>query len=115
MQSGWPLPEGIKTVEVNGYPIAYCESGSGIPLILVHGSLNDYRYWNSEIGVFAEQYRVIAVSLRHYFPEPWDGHGDTPMTLLSLRKSLTSGLFTYSATRAEVRSRSTSLPVTLRW
>ena len=76
MQSGWPLPEGIKTVEVNGYPIAYCESGSGIPLILVHGSLNDYRYWNSEIGVFAEQYRVIAVSLRHYFPEPWDGHGD---------------------------------------
>ena len=76
IQSGWPLPEGIKTVEVNGYPIAYCESGSGIPLILVHGSLNDYRYWNSEIGVFAEQYRVIAVSLRHYFPEPWDGHGD---------------------------------------
>jgi pimeloyl-ACP methyl ester carboxylesterase len=26
--------------------------------------------------VFAEQYRVIAISLRHYFPEPWDGRGD---------------------------------------
>src|SRR5215475_1966580 len=56
-------------------PMAYLESGSGIPLILVHGSLNDYRYWNSQIGVFAEQYRVLAVSLRHYFPEPWDGRG----------------------------------------
>jgi pimeloyl-ACP methyl ester carboxylesterase len=76
MQSVWPLPEGIKSVEVNGYPMAYRESGNGKPLVLVHGSLNDYRYWNAEIGVFAEQYRVIAVSLRHYFPEPWDGRGD---------------------------------------
>jgi esterase len=76
MQSEWPLPEGVKSIEVNGYPMAYHESGSGKPLILVHGSLNDYRYWNCEIGVFAEQYRVIAISLRHYFPEPWDGHGD---------------------------------------
>jgi len=76
IRSVWPLPEGIKSVEVNGYPMAYRESGNGKPLILVHGSLNDYRYWNSEIGVFAEQYRVIAISLRHYFPEPWDGRGD---------------------------------------
>jgi pimeloyl-ACP methyl ester carboxylesterase len=76
VQSAWPLPEGIKSVEVNGYPMAYRESGSGVPLILVHGTLNDYRYWDSEIGVFAAQYRVMAVSLRHYFPEPWDGRGD---------------------------------------
>src|SRR6516162_10213965 len=62
MQSAWLLPEGVKSIEVNGYPMAYHESGSGMPLILVH--------------VFAEQYRVIAVSLRHYFPEPWDGRGD---------------------------------------
>src|SRR6516164_5585182 len=76
MQNAWPLPEGIKSVEVNGYPMAYHESGSGMPLILVHGTLNDYRYWDAEIGVFAAQYRVMAVSLRHYFPEPWDGRGD---------------------------------------
>ena len=75
MQSVWPLPEGIKSVEVNGYPMAYQESGSGTPLILVHGSINDYRYWNSQIRVFAVHYRVIAVSLRHYFPERWDGRG----------------------------------------
>lgn len=76
MQSVWPLPESIKSVEVNGYPMAYRESGSGTALILVHGSMNDYRYWNSQIPVFTAHYRVIAVSLRHYFPERWDGHGE---------------------------------------
>ena len=76
IRSVWPLPEGIKSVEVNGYPMAYRESGNGTPLILVHGSLNDYRYWNSEIRVFAVHHRVIAISLRHYFPERWDGCGE---------------------------------------
>lgn len=75
-QGVWPLPEGVKSVEVNGYPMAYQESGSGTPLILVHGSLNDYRYWNFQIPALAAHHRVIAVSLRHYFPEPWDGNGD---------------------------------------
>lgn len=76
MEGVWPLPEGIKSVTVNGYPMAYREDGGGTPLILVHGSLNDYRYWNSQIRVFAEQYHVFVVSLRHYFPERWNGEGD---------------------------------------
>jgi pimeloyl-ACP methyl ester carboxylesterase len=49
VQGAWPLPEGIKSVEVNGYPMAYRESGTGAPLLLVHGSLNDYRYWDSQV------------------------------------------------------------------
>ena len=27
----WPIPNGIKTIEVNGYDMAYQEAGSGIP------------------------------------------------------------------------------------
>ena len=114
IQSGWPLPEGVTSVEVNGYPMAYQERGRETPLILVHGSLNDYRYWNDQIGVFAEYHRVIAVSLRHYFPERWDGRGQTfryssmPMTSPSSLENSISGLFTCSATRAEARSRSMS-------
>ena len=39
----WPLPDGVKTVSVNGYEMAYQETGSGVPIVLVHGTLNDYR------------------------------------------------------------------------
>ena len=75
MQNAWPLPEGIKSVEVNGYPMAYHESGSGMPLILVHGTLNDYRYWDAEVGVFAEQYRVAPLRLEGQQLDPRSGHG----------------------------------------
>src|SRR5512135_850577 len=34
----WNLPSGIKTISVNGYPMAYMEQGSGPIVVLVHGS-----------------------------------------------------------------------------
>jgi pimeloyl-ACP methyl ester carboxylesterase len=43
----------------------------------VHGSLNDFRVWGCVIGPLSKQHRVICVSLRHFFPEQWDGKGDT--------------------------------------
>jgi esterase len=72
----WTLPEGVKSIEVNGYHMAYRDEGSGAPLVLVHGAVNDYRVWAGQVPEFAEKYRVIAVSLRHYYPERWNGVGD---------------------------------------
>ncbi len=72
----WPIPEGLDTVEIGGYPLAYQVTGTGAPLVLLHGSLNDYRSWASQIPDFSRSYRVFAPSLRHYFPERWDGNGD---------------------------------------
>ena len=72
----WSTPEGTRRIEVNGYPVTYQETGSGEPLVLVHGSLNDYRIWYAQVPEFAKKYRVITMSLRHYFPERWDGKGD---------------------------------------
>ena len=71
----WPLPPGVKAIEVNGYPVTYQEMGAGPPVVLVHGSLNDSRAWAAQVRDLAKAYRVFAVSLRHYFPEPWDGQG----------------------------------------
>jgi pimeloyl-ACP methyl ester carboxylesterase len=71
----WPLPDGVKSVEVNGYDMAYQEAGSGTPLVLVHGALVDYRNWSVVAPEFAKNYRVIALSLRHFYPEKWDGKG----------------------------------------
>ena len=73
----WPIPEGVKTIEVNGYPMAYRDTGSGIPLVLVHGGFSDYRIWSSkQIPIFSKFYRTIAVSLRQQYPEKWDGVGN---------------------------------------
>src|SRR5206468_5076191 len=48
----WLLPDGIKSVEVNGYEMAYQEMGSGVPLVLVHGAMNDYRSWSQLVPVW---------------------------------------------------------------
>lgn len=62
-------PEEAKSVEVNGCPITYQETGSGDPLVLVHGFLNDYRIWYAQAPEFAKNYQVISVSYHHYYHE----------------------------------------------
>src|SRR6266481_1133560 len=67
----------MQTLRVNGYDMAYLEVGQGPPLLCVHGSLCDFRIWSAVLGPLSKQHRVIAVSLRHFFPDRWDGRGDT--------------------------------------
>jgi len=72
-----PAPlDGLAYFDVDGYPLAYREEGSGPPLILIHGSLSDYRSWNLQRFDFSRAHTTIAVSLRHCYPERWDGRGD---------------------------------------
>src|SRR5437764_3508423 len=71
----------MKTLRVNGYDMAYIDVGQGPPgappLVCVHGSLCDFRIWSAVIGPLTKKHRVIAVSLRHFFPDHWNGVGDT--------------------------------------
>ncbi len=71
----WPTGEPTRFVEVNRYPLAYVEAGTGPALLLIHGSISDYRAWIHQLGVFSGSHRTIAVSLRHCFPEHWNGVG----------------------------------------
>jgi pimeloyl-ACP methyl ester carboxylesterase len=66
----------MQTLRVNGYDMAYLEVGTGHPLVCVHGTLGDFRTWFPVLGPLSKQHRVITVSLRHFFPEHWDGAGD---------------------------------------
>ncbi|MCL7463340.1 alpha/beta hydrolase [Pseudomonas sp. NW5] len=44
------------------------EQGEGIPLLLVHGSLCDYRYWSAQLAALSANWRVLVPSLRGCYP-----------------------------------------------
>jgi esterase len=66
----------MQTLPVNGTDMAYLEIGEGQPLVCVHGTLGDFRTWSAVYGPLSKQRRMISVSLRHFFPEHWDGIGN---------------------------------------
>src|SRR5437667_11807218 len=66
----------MQSLHINGYDMAYLELGHGPPLVCVHGTLGDFRTWSAVMGPLSKKRRVIAPSLRHFFPEHWDGVGD---------------------------------------
>jgi len=58
----------LKRVRVNGVELHYSERGQGVPVIFVHGGLDDYRMWKAQVEPFAQHYRVIAYSRRYNYP-----------------------------------------------
>ena len=54
------LPSGIR--------VPYVASGTGEPLLFVHGSLCDYRYWDGQASILSKQFTCLSVSLSHYWP-----------------------------------------------
>jgi pimeloyl-ACP methyl ester carboxylesterase len=52
----------------SGLRVPYQATGSGEPLLFIHGSLCDYRYWNGQASALSKDYLCISVSLSHYWP-----------------------------------------------
>jgi pimeloyl-ACP methyl ester carboxylesterase len=67
-QSVLALPELSFATIASGISLPYVERGEGEPLVFVHGSLCDYRYWDPQMAVLSAHFRCIAVSLSHYWP-----------------------------------------------
>ena len=61
----------LHAVLANGYRFAYTDQGSGRPVLLVHGALTDYRFWDPVASSLADSFRVITLSRRYHYPNPW--------------------------------------------
>ena len=55
-------------ITINGARLSYRETGSGEPLVLVHGSQSDARTWDHLVDRFGERYRTIVYSRRYHWP-----------------------------------------------
>ena len=53
---------------VNGVNIYYETHGSGTPLVFCHEFAGDYRSWESQVGFFSRNYKVITYCARGYPP-----------------------------------------------
>ncbi|MDF1790734.1 MAG: alpha/beta hydrolase [Thalassobaculaceae bacterium] len=67
----------MKTLRINGFDMPYLDLGAGKPLVCVHGSLNDFRAWIGVMKPLSTGRRLIVPSLRHYFPDAWNGSDAT--------------------------------------
>lgn len=61
----------IHTAEINETSLHYIECGDGEPVVLVHGSLGDYRSWIGQMQPLSQNYKVISYSRHYHYPNPW--------------------------------------------
>lgn len=52
----------------SGVSLPFVARGEGDPMLFVHGSLCDYRYWNGQTAILSKQFHCLSVSLSHYWP-----------------------------------------------
>lgn len=68
----------MPTASVNGVSLEYQESGSGTPVVLVHGGISDHRIWQEQRLALGRDHRAIAYSCRYHWPNapapPEAGH-----------------------------------------
>ncbi|HRL20750.1 alpha/beta fold hydrolase [Alcaligenes sp. SDU_A2] len=60
-------------VPVQGYHHTLVDQGQGESVLLIHGSLCDWRYWRWQLPALSSTHRVLAPSLRSYWPGTPDG------------------------------------------
>jgi len=64
-----------KVAKANGTELAYVEAGQSTPVVFVHGTVSDYRYWEPQRAAIAERHRFVAYSLRYHEPNRWQDDG----------------------------------------
>ncbi|MDH3652245.1 MAG: alpha/beta hydrolase [Saprospiraceae bacterium] len=58
----------MANLQVNGTSLSFLEGGSGLPVLLVHGSAGDRRTWKHQLDGLSGALRVITYSRRYHWP-----------------------------------------------
>jgi len=64
-----PVTE-FREAQVNGTTLQYDVTGSGHPLVLIHGGFLDRRMWDEQVPVFANRFKVLRIDLRGFEGSP---------------------------------------------
>lgn len=62
------FPDDLRTIDINGARLAYLDRGEGEPVVFVHGTSQDVRTWNAQVGPVPRAHRAIAYSRRYARP-----------------------------------------------
>ncbi|HZF80973.1 MAG TPA: alpha/beta hydrolase [Rubrivivax sp.] len=52
--------------ELKDAKLAYRDTGSGVPVLFVHGAVSDHRVWEPMCEAFESTHRCVALDLRHF-------------------------------------------------
>lgn len=87
--------------QVNNTKLYYEIAGRGTPLVLIHGSFGDRRFWDPQFKVLSKKYKVIRYDIRGYgksaLPDSNELYRDTEdldalMNFLKIKKAHFCGL-----------------------
>jgi 3-oxoadipate enol-lactonase len=65
-RSAIPLQTDSGYADVNGVKLYYEMAGSGVPLVLIHGSFGDRRFWDLQFVELSKKYKVVRYDVRGY-------------------------------------------------
>ncbi len=62
----------VRSIQIDGWDMAYTEQGQGPLVVLVHGAVSDHRTWISQQLLLADKgYRVVVPTQRYFGPADW--------------------------------------------
>jgi non-heme chloroperoxidase len=66
----YPAPAETQRVTIDGAELHYMTQGDGTPVVLIHGSLADYSYWEyaNQLAPLSAEHQVFAYSRRYNHP-----------------------------------------------
>jgi len=66
----------VRPIEINFTHLAYVDIGRGVPIVFVHGALEDWRIMEPIRPMISREFRYVAYSRRYHYPTIWDDKGE---------------------------------------